>query len=74
MSVPREPSRRSAVEPFHVMSVLAAAARRQETHGDVISRKEVGMRAPSRCRTMRRECSVENRQSVSKLMTRNFTG
>ncbi|TCW22043.1 aminotransferase class I/II-fold pyridoxal phosphate-dependent enzyme [Dietzia cinnamea] len=37
MSVPREPSRRSAVEPFHVMSVLAAAARRQETHGDVIS-------------------------------------
>src|SRR5699024_5967489 len=27
----------SAVEPFHVMSVLAAAARRQETHGDVIS-------------------------------------
>jgi len=37
MSVPREPSRRSAVEPFHVMTVLAAAARRQETHGDVIS-------------------------------------
>ncbi|WP_314038040.1 aminotransferase class I/II-fold pyridoxal phosphate-dependent enzyme [Dietzia sp. CH92] len=37
MSVAREPSRRSAVEPFHVMSVLAAAARRQETHGDVIS-------------------------------------
>ncbi|EFV90251.1 aspartate aminotransferase [Dietzia cinnamea P4] len=37
MSVPREPSRRSAVEPFHVMSVLAAAARRQETQGDVIS-------------------------------------
>lgn len=42
MSVTRDPSRRlpsrrSAVEPFHVMSVLAAAARRQETHGDVIS-------------------------------------
>ena len=35
-SVPREPSRRSGVEPFHVMSVLAAAARRAETHGDVI--------------------------------------
>ncbi|MBB1035305.1 aminotransferase class I/II-fold pyridoxal phosphate-dependent enzyme [Dietzia sp. CQ4] len=37
MSVARTPSLRSAVEPFHVMSVLAAAARRQETHGDVIS-------------------------------------
>src|SRR5699024_11380319 len=37
MTSPREPSHRSAVEPFHVMSVLAAAARRQETHGDVIS-------------------------------------
>lgn len=33
---PRRPSLRSAVEPFHVMTVLAAAARRQETHGDVI--------------------------------------
>ncbi|MEH6820391.1 MAG: aminotransferase class I/II-fold pyridoxal phosphate-dependent enzyme [Dietzia psychralcaliphila] len=37
MTVARTPSLRSAVEPFHVMSVLAAAARRQETHGDVIS-------------------------------------
>ncbi|MFN3600448.1 MAG: aminotransferase class I/II-fold pyridoxal phosphate-dependent enzyme [Dietzia sp.] len=37
MTVARTPSVRSAVEPFHVMSVLAAAARRQETHGDVIS-------------------------------------
>lgn len=37
MIVSRQPSRRSAVEPFHVMSVLAAAARRRETHGDVIS-------------------------------------
>nr|WP_019203911.1 pyridoxal phosphate-dependent aminotransferase [Tsukamurella sp. 1534] len=30
-------SRRSDVEMFHVMDVLAAAARRRETHGDVIS-------------------------------------
>ena len=30
-------SRRSDVAPFHVMSVLAAAARRAETHGDVLS-------------------------------------
>lgn len=37
MTDAREPSLRSAVEPFYVMSVLAAAARRQETHGDVIS-------------------------------------
>lgn len=37
MTVARTPSARSAVEPFHVMSVLAAAARRQEAHGDVIS-------------------------------------
>ena len=35
-SVPRQPSRRSGVQPFHVMSVLAAAARRADTHGDVI--------------------------------------
>lgn len=31
------PSRRSDVQPFHVMEVLAAAAERQRTHGDVIS-------------------------------------
>lgn len=37
MTAARRPSLRSAVEPFHVMSVLAAAARRQESHGDVIS-------------------------------------
>ncbi len=30
------PSRRSAVEPFHVMEVLKAVARRQATHGDAI--------------------------------------
>ncbi|MCS3781850.1 pyridoxal phosphate-dependent aminotransferase [Tsukamurella ocularis] len=30
-------ARRSDVEMFHVMDVLAAAARRRETHGDVIS-------------------------------------
>lgn len=30
------PSRRSGVEPFHVMEVLKAAAQRQRTHGDVI--------------------------------------
>ena len=30
------PSVRSNVEPFHVMEVLAAAARRQRTHGDAI--------------------------------------
>ncbi|KXO99189.1 pyridoxal phosphate-dependent aminotransferase [Tsukamurella pseudospumae] len=30
-------SQRSDVEMFHVMDVLAAAARRRETHGDVIS-------------------------------------
>lgn len=30
------PSRRSAVEPFHVMEVLKAASQRQRTHGDVI--------------------------------------
>ena len=29
-------SRRSAVEPFHVMEVLKAGAERQRTHGDVI--------------------------------------
>jgi aspartate/methionine/tyrosine aminotransferase len=29
-------SRRSSVEPFHVMEVLKAAAERQRTHGDVI--------------------------------------
>ena len=33
----RTPSRRSDVQPFHVMEVLAAAAARQRTHGDVIS-------------------------------------
>lgn len=38
MSLPAaQPSRRSDVEPFHVMEVLAAAAERQRTHGDVIS-------------------------------------
>ncbi|GAA5168627.1 aminotransferase class I/II-fold pyridoxal phosphate-dependent enzyme [Ornithinimicrobium tianjinense] len=31
-----QPSRRSQVEPFHVMEVLKAAAGRQRTHGDVI--------------------------------------
>lgn len=31
------PSKRSDVQPFHVMEVLAAAAERQRTHGDVIS-------------------------------------
>ena len=30
-------SRRGMVEPFHVMEVLKAAARRAESHGDVIS-------------------------------------
>lgn len=30
------PSRRSAVEPFHVMEVMAAGAERARTHGDVI--------------------------------------
>ncbi|YAL83952.1 aminotransferase class I/II-fold pyridoxal phosphate-dependent enzyme [Dermacoccaceae bacterium W4C1] len=30
------PSRRSAVEPFHVMEVLKAGAERSRTHGDVI--------------------------------------
>lgn len=30
-------SRRGAVEPFHVMEVLKAAARRAESHGDVLS-------------------------------------
>ena len=29
-------SRRSAVEPFHVMEVLKAAAERHRTHGDDI--------------------------------------
>ena len=29
-------SARSAVEPFHVMEVLKAAAGRQRSHGDVI--------------------------------------
>lgn len=33
---PARPSRRSGVEPFHVMEVLKAAAERQRTHGDVI--------------------------------------
>lgn len=33
---PARVSRRSAVEPFHVMEVLKAAAERQRTHGDVI--------------------------------------
>ncbi len=32
----RGPSRRSDVEPFHVMQVLQAAAVRQRTHGDAI--------------------------------------
>ena len=30
-------SRRGAVEPFHVMEVIKAAALRQITHGDVIA-------------------------------------
>lgn len=30
-------AQRAAVPPFHVMDVLAAAARRQRTHGDVVS-------------------------------------
>src|SRR4030081_3511194 len=30
-------ARRAAVAPFHTMDVLSAAARRQRTHGDVIS-------------------------------------
>jgi aspartate/methionine/tyrosine aminotransferase len=30
-------ARRAAVSPFHTMDVLSAAARRQRTHGDVIS-------------------------------------
>ena len=30
-------SRRGAVEPFHVMEVIKAAALRQATHGDVIA-------------------------------------
>lgn len=33
----RAASQRSKIEPFHVMKVIAAAAKRQETHGDVIS-------------------------------------
>ncbi|MBY6707651.1 pyridoxal phosphate-dependent aminotransferase [Rhodococcus sp. BP-241] len=32
-----EESARSRIEPFRVMDVFAAAARRQETHGDVVS-------------------------------------
>ena len=32
-----QPSRRSQVEPFHVMDVWAAAALRQRTHGDVVN-------------------------------------
>lgn len=32
----RQPSRRSAVEPFHVMEVVRAAAARQRSHGDMI--------------------------------------
>jgi len=36
MSERRPPSRRSAVEPFHVMEVVRAAAARQRTHGDMI--------------------------------------
>ena len=35
-SRPARVSRRSAVEPFHVMEVLKAAAERQRTHGDVL--------------------------------------
>jgi aspartate/methionine/tyrosine aminotransferase len=31
------PASRSAIEPFHVMDVVAAAAERQRTHGDLIS-------------------------------------
>jgi aspartate/methionine/tyrosine aminotransferase len=31
------PAGRSAIAPFHVMDVLAAAAERQRTHGDVLS-------------------------------------
>ncbi|RNI18073.1 pyridoxal phosphate-dependent aminotransferase [Flexivirga caeni] len=31
-----QPSLRSAVEPFHVMEVMRAAAARQQTHGDMI--------------------------------------
>jgi aspartate/methionine/tyrosine aminotransferase len=30
-------ARRAAVPPFHVMDVLAAAARRKQTHGDVVN-------------------------------------
>jgi len=35
--MPEQPSRRSQVEPFHVMDVWAAAALRQRTHGDVVN-------------------------------------
>jgi len=35
--MPEQPSRRSQVEPFHVMDVWAAAAVRQRTHGDVVN-------------------------------------
>src|ERR1700744_5114160 len=30
-------ARRSAIAPFHVMDVLAAAKQRQRTHGDLVS-------------------------------------
>ena len=36
MTTRRHPSQRSAVEPFHVMEVVRAAAARQRTHGDMI--------------------------------------
>jgi len=35
--MPEQSSRRSQVEPFHVMDVWAAAALRQRTHGDVVN-------------------------------------
>ncbi len=35
--MPEQPSRRSQIEPFHVMDVWAAAALRQRTHGDVVN-------------------------------------
>jgi aspartate/methionine/tyrosine aminotransferase len=36
-SAERLAARRSAIAPFHVMDVLAAAKQRQRTHGDVVS-------------------------------------
>lgn len=49
---PARVSRRSDVRPFHVMEVLAAAAERERTHGDVISlcagQPSTGAPAPAR--------------------------